>query len=373
MPNKLSETDRLKYGREITRDSNAMDFWGQLKGPSQTAVVQTELTSDKNPDGSATRIYFADDVEGDGVEGNTDFADNRGNQVDLFQDVSFGVFGNSLKSEVMTLENKKATESFRMKSKTGLTKWAALKEDKIFSSKASQNCTNIVACKNGGIYGTNSTGSIVAGDIFSTKSIKEAKRRAVNGLDGDGKLHPTIMPYYTMRKNELGISIPVYYYIMTIGPAASEQLDYDPLWLEYQKSAMAKQVAQLDIISGYKGVYEGVIIVERNRWSKKLSGIITSETADFGDYAGNFGIYAGQSDLETEVNLFLGASALLMPMDEGFDYKEIFDTENDKMVCRIRRGVGIEKTKFIGSTKEQMESIYHGKDYGVIAVVNALK
>ncbi len=368
----LSETDRLKYGREITAESNAMQFWGQLKGASANAIIQTELT-DKEPDGTATRIYFADDVEGDGVSGNTDFADNRGSQIDLWQDVPFDVFGNSLRSKVMSLESKKATESFRIKSKKGLTKWASLKEDKIISGKVSQNCTNIVACKSDGFYNANNTNSIVAGDIFSTKSIKEAKRRATNGVDGDGKLHPVLMPYVTVRKNAMGISIPVVYYVMPIGPAASEQLDYDPLWLEYQKTAAAKQVAELDIVSGYKGIFDGVIIVERTRWSKTQSGIITSETPDFGDYAGNFGTYAGDSDLETEVNLLLGASAILNPQDEGFDYKEIFDTENDKMVCRVRRGLGLEKTKFVGKTKEQMDSVYHGKDFGVIAVVNALK
>lgn len=369
----ITEKDRLKYGREITTAANEMSFWGQVKGGETTSIIQTDLQDDKVANGAAVRVFFADDVEGDGVQGNTDYSENRGTQVNLYQDVVYDNFGNSLKSLKLKLENKKATEAFGIKSRKGLIKWAALKEDKVISSMASANCTNIVACKDGGVREGNDTSSIIVGDIFSTASIKEAKKRAVNGIDGNGELHPPMLPYQTIVKNSMGIHVPVQYYIMTIGMYASDQLDSDPLWIEAQKMAASRKVADMDIISGYKGVFDSVIIVDRLSFNKKQSGILTSHAPDFGDYAGNFDIYKGAGGIETEINLLLGASAILMPMDEGFDYKEIRDEENEKLVCRISRGLGINKTKFIGKTKKEMDSVYHGKDFGVVAIINSIK
>jgi hypothetical protein len=369
----ISAKERLKYGREITVESNEMNFWGQLKKADKNAIIQTELQTDNEPNGAKVRIYFNDKVKGAGIRGNTDHEDNRGTQAELYQDVTYSLFGNSLKSKKIKLENKLATAGFREKAATGLKNWVAEREDRIITAKVSANCTNIVACKNGGVYDKNNTSDIQEGDIFSTRAIKEAKRRARNGLDGDGKSHPPMRPFRKMVKNAGGIIVPVNYYIMVIGMYAADQLDLDPLWLEAQKMAAARKVAELDIISGYKGIYDGVIIVERENWNSELSGVVTSETADFEDYAGDFGIYAGKNGIETEVNIFLGASALLMPMDEGFEYREPMDEENKKMICLIERGLGIEKTRFVGETTQEKKSIYHNKDFGAMAIVNSIK
>ena len=76
-----AETDprvRQQYGREITKISTEMNWWNKFINNSETAIIMTDLRAEK-PEGGTVRIYFRDDIEGDGVFGNQNFDENRGN------------------------------------------------------------------------------------------------------------------------------------------------------------------------------------------------------------------------------------------------------------------------------------------------------
>ena len=63
MPNEnlmLDPKERQAYGRTITAESNAMNFYGQLKGSDKNAVIMTDLQVENQPTGAAVRIYFDD-------------------------------------------------------------------------------------------------------------------------------------------------------------------------------------------------------------------------------------------------------------------------------------------------------------------------
>ena len=81
-----AETDprvRQQYGREITKISTEMNWWNKFINNSETAIIMTDLRAEK-PEGGTVRIYFRDDIEGDGVFGNQNFDENRGKQNNIY-------------------------------------------------------------------------------------------------------------------------------------------------------------------------------------------------------------------------------------------------------------------------------------------------
>ena len=64
---------------------------------------------------------------------------------------------------------------------------------------------------------------------------------------------------------------------------------------------------------------------------------------------------------------------MLMPMDTGYNYFEDKYDMDRKAIVAVDRLYGLAKTNYkakAGVTEEE-NSIYNGKDYGVIAVVSA--
>ncbi len=372
-----AETDPqvlLKYGRTITSKSTELNWWNKFMNNDEGAVIMTDLAqSTPKDEGGTHRVYFRDEIEGDGITGNEDFSDNMGTQNTLYQDADYSLFGQSIQSKAKKLESKMATETFRVKAHKDLPSWIARRSDKIITAKLTQNATHIVACSAAnGVHAENATGSIAEGDVISTTAISAAKKQAKTGIDSAGGVHPIIEPFIVKTVSKEGIVDYVEYYALVIGQYAAEQLKHDALWIEAQKFA-AQRGDDNALFTGSLGTYDGVVIFERNNWTAKRAGIITSDVADFGDYAGNFSVYKGADDLVTEINLFLGASAGLMPFDEGFDYYEEPIEGGRKLKIGVDRGIGFDKTKFVGKTAAEQESDFHNKDFGMLVIVNAKK
>lgn len=372
-----AETDPqvlLKYGKEITSKATELNYWNKFMNNDEGSIIMTDLRNEAPiSDGGTVRVYFRDEISGDGITGNQDFEENIGTQETLFQDADYSLFGQSLKSRAKKLESKMATDSFRAKAHKDLPKWLAKRTDKIITSKLTAQATSIVACSaSNGVHGTNDTSKIELGDVFSTSAITAAKRRAKTGIAEDKSIHPINEPFYVKVENKMGIPEYLEFYAMIIGQYAAEQLKHDALWIEAQKFAAVRS-SDNALFTGSLGTYDGVVIFERNNWTATQSGIITCDTADFGEYAGNFGMYAGKDDLVTEINLFLGATAGIMPFDEGFDYYEESIEGGRKLKIGADRGLGFDKTKFIGKTTAQQKSLFHNKDFGMMVVVNSLK
>ena len=230
----------LKYGRTLTVKTMEHNFWNKFMNNDEGAVIMTDLRSETpNEEGGTVRVYFRDDIEGDGITGDQDFGDNIGSQNTLYQDVDYGIFGNSLKSKAKKLETKMATETFRNKAMKDLPKWLGTREDRIITAKLTQNATNIVTCSAAdGTYDSNATASLKAVDVFSTAAITESKNRAQNGVDGNGNPHPIVEPFLVKTvSREGGIVDHIEFFLMVIGKNQAKQLKEDPLWLDAQKMA----------------------------------------------------------------------------------------------------------------------------------------
>ena len=375
-----AETDprvRQQYGREITKISTEMNWWNKFINNSETAIIMTDLRAEK-PEGGTVRIYFRDDIEGDGVFGNQNFDENRGKQNSLYQDVDYELFGQSVVSKNKKIESKMAAENFRQKTKTDLPKWIATRTDRIITAKLTAGATNIVACSAAsGVYAANVTTSIKAGDVLSVQAIREMKKRAKNGKDGAGKPHPMIEPAFKKAVTREGdIADYIDYYVLVVGQYGANQLKNDPEWLEAQKLAAARGNTN-PLFSGALGEIDGVIVFERNNWNAKRAGILTSDILKFEvtsngntvTYATGFNNYAGVTGHKTEIALFLGATAGLLPIDEGFDYYEDDKDAGRKLEVAVDRGLGFAKAHFKGKTTEEQASEYHDKDFGSAVIV----
>ncbi len=387
-----AETDPqvlLKYGRTLTAKTMELNWWNKFMNNDEGAVIMTDLRSETpNEEGGTVRVYFRDHIEGDGITGDQDFEDNIGTQNTLYQDVDYGIFGNSLKSKAKKLESKMATENFRSKAHKDLPKWLGTREDRIITAKLTEAATNIVACSAAdGVYQVNTTASIKAVDTLSCAAISEAKKRAKNGVDGAGNAHPIVEPFVVKTvTREGGIVDYVEFFLLVVGSNGARQLKEDPLWIEAQKMAQ-KRGSDNPIFTGAMGEWDGVIVFERSNWNARKSGIITTATSKYETvvngvtvtYATGFDSYKGTETFtgsgvatETEINLFLGATAGLKPFDEGFDYYEDPKEGGRKLLIGADRGTGFAKTKFVGKTAAEQASEYHNKDFGMIAIVCAV-
>lgn len=361
---------RQGHGREITVNYTEQSMFNPLMGSSNDAIIKTELVENSGNVTTAT-MHMRGLVRGTGVEGNTDFDDNMDNLQYLSQDVTYEIFGNAIPSKDRRIESKTAADNFRNDAKDGLADWARDTSDRIIVSRLSQDCTNIVACNAAsGFDAANVTTGIAAGDFLNTQAIDEAKKRAVLGLDGAGAAHPRIRPYILKVAENNGIPVYEKFYVMIVGETSAQALREDPIWREEQKYA-AERGQGHNFFTGQLGIHNGVILVSGGAWTAEYAGIMNSGVGAYRG-ASSMAAYAGTAGLKTEINLFLGATAGLLPMDEGFNYYEEAYDMGRKMKIGVDRGWAFQKTRYMGKTEAQQALTWHNKDYGVIAVVSSM-
>lgn len=362
----------LVHGQTITTEAMELNYYNRFIGSTNRAVIRQGISGDIPLIGATTRMHFRKKLTGAGVEGNSDLSDNIDKALELFQDVEYELFGNSTLSEVNKIKNKLAANASREEEKQALIEWAATKHTKKIDIRFTRDATNIAACTSGagGIYAENSTESIKPSDKFTTAGAKAIKKMARSGRDASGARVPKIKPFKIVPHTESGIALPVAeYYIAIIGPQQAEDIKNDSFWIEAQEQA-AKSGELNNIFTGRLGIYDGVVYYDREGFDDEDSGIITSKNTYAGREITNLDDYNGSGGLETEIGLFLGAQAGLMPQDEGFTYYEKKVDMGRKIQYGIDRGLDFGKAKFIGKTPEQIKSVYHGKDYAMIAIVS---
>jgi N4-gp56 family major capsid protein len=364
----------IKMGKDITVATMQDIVFKPFMGTSDTAIIKT---SDEFPtETSVAKVRLRGRLTGSGAANNTDVSANRDTMTNLYQSVDYEHFANSVKSDDKNpIRVKSAAEGFRGDAKAELTEWSKARLSNIMFSRLSEGCTNIVACKSDGIYSgaVNNCSSITAGDILTTEAIKAAVLRAKTGVDGAGARHPKLRPFVVKPTSEMGIQQPLSYYLMMVDPYAAAQLKSDPVWLEAQKHAQVKGLLN-NIFTGALGVFDGVVLyqVDNRDDEENYAGIHTSHMGDYFHYAKDFDVYNGAASRETSINLMLGATAGILPMQaKGMDYWEGDDDENEKMISRVSWGIAFKKAKFNGVLSHELKSIYHGKDYGVTAIVSS--
>jgi len=365
-------TDPLKrqeHGREITVNYTEQSLFNPLMGSSNSAIIKTELVD--KPDASIATMHMRGLIRGSGVEGNTDFDANSDSLEYLSQDIKYEVMGNQIPSKDRRIESQSAANSFREDAKDALTDWMKDFMDRTIISRLSQDCTNIVPCSAAsGHYAANNTNSIASGDHFNTRAIDEAVRRARLGVDGAGVRHPRIRPYVVQVGDNNGVPVYSKYYVLMVGTNSSAQLQEDPIWIANQQLAKERGDKN-NIFTGQLGMHNGAIIVQADSWSVEYAGIMDSS---IGSYRGASAMstYAGVSGNKTEINLLLGATAGLLPMDDGLKYYEESYDMDRKMKVAVDRGWAFQKTCYFGTTDKQKALVWHGKDYGTMAIVSSI-
>ncbi len=353
--------------KEITTAVINESRFVQFIGMGNNAIIKTQ----KEDGLSATAsMKFRGLIRNGGVTGDADFDTNEGSLVYLAQTVPLESSGNSVPSgKTIKILTQIHFENFREDAKDGLTESETDKMDRRIYSRMTAGCSNIVASA----HPTDlDTANIAAGDVLTVADVEEAARRAREGKDGAENDVPRLRPIKTIvSKDAHGIEVKREIFVMFVGSKSAYNLKQDPIWLAKQEAAADTGITS-GVFSSQLGVIDDVVLIQHSTASAEYAGIYTS--ADTGIDGQDFSGYAGADALKTEVNLFVGANAMLMPMDTGYTYHEDKYDYDRKAKVAVDRLYGLAKTHYMakaGNTEEEA-SIYHDNDYGVIAVVSAL-
>lgn len=351
--------EKIVHAQEIIHGAQMRDPFFQFQGASEDNIILIAPESSK--EGTTTTFKIVSDLVGAGVSGNQDLREGRDELNFVPFSVKGDVIANSIKSPIKKIMDRSHADIWRSESKTALEKWIFRKTVRPKFFAFSHNCTNIVW---GG--GRTSAATLVAGDTFDTAMLDEMLSRAKNGwTDGNGVEHPELVPFRIEKKTENGIEVVGEYFPVVVGPKSMTSLGNDPVFkAEQQAKAMAGVFSNL---TGFAGAYKNAVIIEVGNDSARRPGIIRSDNAGYGKYTG-FSAYAASDDTVTEINFILGCGAGAMPFDPTPTYDEDPTEDNKrKVVAYIEQYYGFEKVRWVGETAAEEASIYHDKDYGVIA------
>lgn len=354
---------RQTIAKDVTTAMVEDSIFNQFIGTGANAPIKTQDETG-NLEGMAT-IRLRGNIRSGGVKGNADFDTNRGKLINLYQKVVLDTYGNSVESgENIKILNQAKFINFRDDAKDGLTEGETDKFDRIVLSKASDACTCIVP---EGHVGDVNTNNMVATDVATVAGVQRVIAQAKSAKDEAGNPKPKITPFKTIVTEDThGVKIKRKIFIMFIGEATAYNLKQDPEWEEKQKAASDIGLGS-PIFTGQLGVIDDCVLIDIGTVSDEYAGIYTS--ADTGFDGQDFSIYAGAAGIKTEINILMGATAMVMPMDDGYNYYEEKYDMDRKARVGVDRNMGIEKAKFVGKTAEEQASPYHNKDFGVIAYV----
>ena len=368
----LSDADsRVAYSKtitkEVTKKSKVKPFIATSEDDT-TSIIRTVLKTCEM--GSVVGIEMEDALIESGAVGNVDFSASGEELKQIKQFVKIDRFQHAVPS-TQSIVNQRNADKFKSRSKNSLGNWGTMKFDKIFFSAMSVACTNILAC---GHHTDADTTGIVTADVLTTADVEEAKRRALLGVDAAGNAVPPLIPVSTTQNENSGYYEEVEMFIMFVGTNSARNIKNDANWAAARADALERGKTN-PIFTGALGFWDGVLLLDVKTDTKRQSGILTSSSAfvGFGNVkTGDLSTYVGAADQETEINLMLGAGACHLVVDQGISYYDWADKSDPRrMNAGIDRVYGMAKTKYEASANDGIlaDSIFDGKDYGVIAVV----
>uniref|UniRef100_UPI004047F11B hypothetical protein n=1 Tax=Aliarcobacter sp. TaxID=2321116 RepID=UPI004047F11B len=354
---------RKDIAAEVTEAYIEGSIFEQFIGTGSNAPIKTQNeTGNLN---GLVDIRLRGNIRTGGVKDNEDFNTNEGDLINLYQQVILETHGNSVRSgKDVKLLNQTQFINFRDDAKDGLTESETDKLDRIILSRASADCTCVVPA---GHRGEINTTSITATDYATVADVRAVVALAKSSKNADGSKKPKVTPYKTILTTDThGVQVKRKIYLMFVGEATAFNLKQDPAWAEAQQAASDIGLGS-PIFTGQLGVIDDCVLMDIGTVTDDYAGIYTS--ADTGFDGQDFSIYAGTADAKTEINILMGATAMVMPMDDGFNYYEDTYDMKRKAIVGIDRHMAIQKARFKGKTTAEQESAYHNKDFGVIAFV----
>jgi hypothetical protein len=365
-----------KLGKDITVVVSQDSKWSQFVGTGNNAIVKTQKADGLN--GTVT-MRLRGLLRSGGVSGNQNFEENRGKLTYLTQTVELETFGNSIESgEDTKILSQVMFENFREDGTDALTESETDKTDRKMYHRATNEATNVLACGQFGL----ACDKIETTNYLTVGDVEEAGRMAREGVDSNGKKMPKLRPFKTIVSKDVhGVEIKREIFIMKVGGASAWNLKQDPRWESKQKAASSIGLDSA-LFTGQLGVIDDVVLLTDGTESDEYAGVCTSSTKNIDTGAaleyyptGTDGkptttskLFTGKGGIETELNLLLGSSAMLMPQDTGFNYYEEKYDMDRKVRVGIDRHASIKKSKYTGTTAEEKKSVYHNRDYGVIVV-----
>lgn len=373
----LSDPDtRLTYGEEINKEmmvkSKVAPFIA--KNPNDDGAIIKGVVGTLEM-GNNFRIPFIDELLDAGARGNVKFNATEEELKKLSMFVKVDMIQHSVPS-TETVLNPTSANKFRNTARTKLKNWGVRKVDGIYISGFTADCTNIVACGN---HTAGVTTGIDITDKFSLADVSEAKRRAEQGYAynaaGEKIEVPQLLPYKQEENPQAGYFETLNYYVMWIGSDAESDLKNDPNWVNAVKYAKERGLNN-PLFTGSLGFWDGVLMLPFKTANKRQSGILRSD----GEFTGfsNFKKYdltkyAGAAGIPTEINLFLGAGAGVIAVDQPANFYDWADKDDPRfMKAGTDKIFGFAKTRYNSKDNDDLleDNIYNNKDFGVIAVVS---
>ena len=322
--------------------------WSQFMGTGDDSVIKTqeELGIEE---GASVIMRFRGLVRGEGITGDTEFSGNEDNLPYLKQKVEVELIGNSLKSEGR-LSRQRDAINFRADATEGLTDWATNKMDKIIYNRMSTNPTNRLIA---GTKDDNNVANLTNASVFTTADISHAKYLATRGFKTAGAGNPLVAahripPFKAQSAQNGGLMTMRKFYVLKVGSQQANDLRQDTDWIQAQRELGLSNLQFTSML----GIWEDVIVIEDGTEHTDYAGIIESD---------NGAVYY-------ENALFLGRTAMLMPMDGNLQYWEDEVDMGRKMAVGVDWVFGLSKTKFEGTRDDETDTSWHNQDFGGIVI-----
>ena len=362
---------RKQLGREITKAAFEDSKWSQFIGTGDNAIIKSQRENGVN--GGSVTMRMRGLLRGTGVKDGAKFATNMDEIKYLSQTIYVENIGNAVESP-KTIKILKQAQflNFREEAKDALTEWGTDRFDRMIFGRMSEGLTNVVYSDANGAYdGVTDATAMTTADVLRVADIEEAAKRARNGMDADGNAVPKLRPFKTVVSEINGVKVKREIYVMMVGGSSAANLKRDPEWQEKQQSAVVNGFDK-PLFTGQLGVIDDVVLVQAGSQTSEYAGVLSSTDATIDGVSMNS--YGGGTDhgVKTEINLFLGATAGLLPMDDGFAYYDEAIDMGRRAQFGIDRDFGFAKAHYVGTTASEQSTIYHDKDYGVIGVVSAV-
>lgn len=373
----LADPDtRVAYGEEINKEMTLKSKVAPFiaKSPEdQHAIIRGVVGTLEV--GNTFKVPFVDELLDAGARGNVKFNNTEEELKNLSMFVKVDVIQHSVAS-TESVTNPTKAKKFQSTATTKLKNWGVRKVDNIYISALSADCTNIVAC---GHHTSGTTNVITKTDKFSLADVSEAKRRAEQGYaydtTGTRISVPPLLPFMQEENAQKGFFETLSYYVMWLGSDAESDLKSDPNWVNAQKEAKERG-ANNPLFTGSLGFWDGVLLLPFKTANKRLAGILRSDgtATGFGNKKKiTLTGYAGAANIPTEINLFLGAGAGVIAVDQPANFYDWADKDDPRFAkAGTDKIFGFAKTRYSSVDNDDLleDNEYNNKDFGVIAVVS---
>lgn len=324
---------------------------------------------------------------GDGVRGNANITDNLDEMDWYARTLATEVIGNGYQSEIDIYTETKQID-FVKECKENLIQWFSERSDRMIIANLTNNLTNVICASATETKGyqpytdgddvQKMCAKIKAGDVCSVAAIRRLIFCARNGIGLDGKdsfvVKPTRVAFKTIGDSQFTSLI----YILMIDSYQAAQLKADPEWIQMQ-SVNHNQGYEHAFFTGFVGKIDNCWVVELPSWSKEQPGLLHSDVSDevFAKFVNKdaelmpLSMYHGNSQA-TSIGFLLGASACIYAnngnvrmLTEKVDMGRKTQVGADKIL-------GVRKAVFDAiKSGSNHNSVYHGKDFGVIGLITS--